>query len=129
RRHPGLRYVPSRLSMVPVLFRRSLPVDAVLLHCSAPRAGVVSLGIEVNVLPAAIEACRERGGLVVAQMNDRMPFTHGDALVPLEHVDLSIEVSSPLPTPPAPAALGADTTAIGERVADMVPSGAHHKME
>nr|WP_237565768.1 acetyl-CoA hydrolase/transferase C-terminal domain-containing protein [Ornithinimicrobium cerasi] len=128
RRHPGLRYVPSRLSMVPILFRRSLPVDAVLLHCSAPRDGVVSLGIEVNVLPAAIEACRERGGLVVAQVNDRMPFTHGDALVPLEHVDLALEVSSPLPTPPAAAALGADTTAIGERVASMVPDGATLQM-
>nr|WP_134774725.1 acetyl-CoA hydrolase/transferase C-terminal domain-containing protein [Ornithinimicrobium flavum] len=128
RRHSGLRYVPSRLSMVPILFRRSLPVDAVLLHCSLPRDGVVSLGIEVNVLPAAIEACRERGGLVVAQMNDRMPFTHGDALVPLEHVDLAIEVSSPLPTPPAAAALGADTTAIGERVAAMVPDGATLQM-
>src|SRR5690606_14333054 len=34
RRHPGLRYVPSRLSLVPVLYRRSLPVDAVFLHCS-----------------------------------------------------------------------------------------------
>ena len=128
RRHPGLRYVPSRLSMVPILFRRSLPVDAVLLHCSTPRDGVVSLGIEVNVLPAAIEACRERGGLVVAQMNDRMPFTHGDALVPLEHIDVAVEVSSPLPTPPAAAVLGADTTTIGERVAAMVPDGATLQM-
>ena len=28
RRHPGLRYVPSRLSLVPVLFREALPVDS-----------------------------------------------------------------------------------------------------
>jgi hypothetical protein len=27
----------------------------------------------VNVLPAAIEAVRARGGLVVAQLNPRMP--------------------------------------------------------
>ena len=33
------------------------------------RAGKVSLGIEVNILPAAIEQARARGGLVIAQMN------------------------------------------------------------
>ena len=128
RHHPGLSYVPSRLSMVPVLFRRSLPVDAVLLHCSPPRDGVVSLGIEVNVLPAAIEACRERGGLVVAQVNERMPFTYGDALVPVDLIDAAVEVSSPLPTPPAAAPLGDDARTIGERVAAMVPDGATLQM-
>ncbi|MFK5633230.1 MULTISPECIES: acetyl-CoA hydrolase/transferase family protein [unclassified Ornithinimicrobium] len=128
RRHPGLRYVPSRLSLVPVLFRSSLPVDAVLLHCSRPRDGVVSLGIEVNVLPAAIEACRERGGLVVAQVNDRMPFTHGDALVPVEHIDLALEVSAPLPSPSTGVTLGEDALTIGERVAAMVPDGATLQM-
>ena len=128
RRNAGLRYVPSRLSLVPVLFRRSLPVDAVLLHCSPPRDGVVSLGTEVNVLPAAVEACRERGGLVVAQVNDRMPYTYGDALLPVEHIDLALEVSSPLPTPPAAAPLGDDARAIGERVAAMVPDGATLQM-
>ncbi|WP_431473548.1 hypothetical protein [Ornithinimicrobium sp. W1665] len=128
RRHPGLRYVPSRLSLVPVLFRRALPVDAVLLHCSPPRDGVVSLGIEVNVLPAAIEACRERGGLVVAQINDRMPFTHGDALVPVEHVDLAVATSSELPSPPTGVPLGEDARVIGERVAAMVPDGATLQM-
>ncbi|GGK59778.1 acetyl-CoA hydrolase/transferase family protein [Ornithinimicrobium pekingense] len=128
RRHPGLRYVPSRLSLVPVLFRRSLPVDAVFVHCSPPRDGVVSLGIEVNVLPAAIEACRERGGLVVAQVNDQMPYTYGDALVPVDHIDLALEASSALPTPPQGMPLGEDALAIGERVAGMVPDGATLQM-
>ncbi|AXH96125.1 acetyl-CoA hydrolase/transferase family protein [Ornithinimicrobium avium] len=128
RRHPGLRYIPSRLSLVPVLLRRSLPVDAVLLHCSPPRDGVVSLGIEVNVLPAAIEACRERGGLVVAQVNDRMPYTYGDALVPVEHIDVALEVSSLLPTPPPPGPLGDDARTIGARVAAVVPDGATLQM-
>ncbi len=54
RSSPRLRYVPSRLSLVPVLYRKHLRPDAVLLHASAPRFDTVSLGIEVNVLPAAI---------------------------------------------------------------------------
>ena len=37
-----------------------------------------SMGTEVNVLPAAVEACRARGGLVVAQVNRPMPWTYGD---------------------------------------------------
>ena len=31
------------------------------------------------MLPAAIEAARARGALVVAQLNPRMPWTFGDA--------------------------------------------------
>ena len=128
RHHPGLRYVPSRLSLVPVLFRRSLPVDAVLLHCSPPRDGVLSLGTEVNVLPAAVEACRERGALVVAQVNDQMPYTYGDARVPVEHVDVAVEVSAPLPAPPGGLPLGEEALVIGQRVAAMVPDGATLQM-
>jgi hypothetical protein len=67
RRSPRLSYVPSRLSLVPDLFRRSLPPDVVLLHTTMPRGGRVSLGVEVNVLPAAVEAARSRGGVVLAQ--------------------------------------------------------------
>jgi acyl-CoA hydrolase len=123
RRHAGLRYVPSRLSLVPLLYSRSLPPDAVVLHCAPPVDGQLSLGLEVNVLPAAIDACRARGGLVVAVVNSHMPYTYGDALVPVEHVDVAIEVDAPLaahnPTEPDPESRG-----IGERVASMVGDGA-----
>ena len=123
RRHPRLSYVPSRLSLVPLLFARALPPDAVLLHCAPPRHGQVSMGLEVNVLPAALEACRARGGLVVAVVNPQMPYTFGDAEVPLEHIDLMVEVDSPMAShaavPPDP-----ESQVIGERVAAMVKDGA-----
>ena len=77
---PAMEYLPMRLSLVPRLFGTSRPPDAVLLHTSMPRDGKVSLGIEVNILPAAVEQVVARGGLVVAQLNPRMPFTGGDAL-------------------------------------------------
>ena len=71
---PGMRdaggrldYLPMRLSLVPRLFATMRPPDVVLLHTSTPSKGKVSLGIEVNILPAAIEAVRARRGLVVAQ--------------------------------------------------------------
>ncbi|WP_245857892.1 acetyl-CoA hydrolase/transferase family protein [Mumia flava] len=123
RNSPRLRYFPCRLSVVPDLLQRTLPPDVVLLHTSTPRRGAVSLGIEVNILPAAIEAVRRRGGIVIAQMNPRMPFTFGDAVVPLDVIDYGFEVDARLPSPdpvrPSPAA-----AAIGERVAHRVSDGA-----
>ena len=55
--------------------------DLVVLHTSLPHDGQVSLGTEVNVLPAAIEAVRRTGGAVIAQANPRMPFTYGDGVI------------------------------------------------
>ena len=58
RGHPRLSYVPSRLSLVPALLRDRLVPDVVVVHTTRPRAGTVSLGVEVNILPAAVEAVR-----------------------------------------------------------------------
>ncbi len=59
----------------------------------------MSLGIEVNILPAAIERVRRNGGLVVAQVNRHMPYTGGDALFDVADIDLALEVDAPLPSP------------------------------
>ncbi len=123
RRHPNLSYVPSRLSMVPVLLRRVTPPDVVVVHCAPPRDGQLSLGLEVNVLPAAIEGCRSRSGTVVAVINDQMPYTYGDALLPVDHVTFGIEVSEPVPSV-KPAPPSEESRAIGELVASRVPDGA-----
>lgn len=80
RRKPNLQYIPARLSMIPVMLKNSIIPDIVLLHTSAIKNNTVSLGIEVNILPAAIEAVRERGGLVIAQANPNMPYTFGEFL-------------------------------------------------
>jgi acyl-CoA hydrolase len=123
RNDPMLDYLPMRLSLVPRLFGTARPVDAVLIHTSLPRNGKVSLGIEINILPAAIEQTRARNGLVIAQMNARMPYTFGDGEIPLELIDGSIEVDtalvSPTVGPPDDAA-----HAIGERVARFAEEGA-----
>ncbi len=119
RRHPRLSYVASRLSLVPRLFATTLPPDVVLVHTTMPYKGTVSLGIEVNVLPAAIEAARARGAVVVAQMNPNMPYTFGDAVVPLSRVDYGVEVEEPLASP-APTQRDDASAAIGDRVAHRV---------
>ena len=100
RHSPRLDYLPMRLSLVPRLFDTVRPPDAVLVHTSVPRDGKVSLGIEVNILPAAIERVRARGGLVMAQLNPQMPYTYGASEVPIDSIDVALEVDEPLLSPP-----------------------------
>ncbi|WP_396448646.1 acetyl-CoA hydrolase/transferase family protein [Actinomadura sp.] len=117
---PNLRYFPSRLSLVPNLLKESLPPDVVVLQTSTPRNGTVSLGIEVNILPAAVEAVRARGGLVIAQLNPRMPYTFGDAVMAVDEIDYAIESDEPLASP-VPRPPGDVAREIGARVAGLVP--------
>jgi acyl-CoA hydrolase len=127
RDHPRLAYVPSRLSLVPALLRDHLAPDVVLVHTTEPSAGSVSLGVEVNILPAAIEAARARGGIVIAQANQQMPTTFGDAVLPTDAIDYLVEVDQPLV---AAEARDPDpvSVAIGERVAAVVPDRATVQM-
>ena len=122
RSDPQLDYLPMRLSLVPRLFGTMRPPDMVLVHTSTPRKGKVSLGIEVNILPAAIERVRMRGGLVVAQVNPQMPYTRGDAEIDVDDIDLAIEVDTLLASPGARPPDAADA-AIGERVAHYASDG------
>ena len=125
RGQPTLSYVPCRLSMVPLLLRGRLAPDVVVLHTTPPQSGVVSLGTEVNLLPAAVESARARSGLVVAAINPRMPWTAGDALLRLDDVDVLVEIDEPLASPVA-SVPGADPASaeIGARVAALVPAAA-----
>lgn len=123
RSSPRLRYVPSRLSMVPLLFSRMLPPDVVLLHTSVPRDGHVSLGAEVNVLPAAIEAVRARGGLVVAQVDPAVPYIYGDGELSVDAVDVAIEATDPLGSPP-PSISDDASQQVAARVAARIGDGA-----
>ncbi len=123
---PGMRdagarldYLPMRLSLVPRLFATVRTPNVVLLHTSTPRNGRVSLGIEVNVLVAAIEQVRAHHGLVVAQMNPQMPYTFGDGELDEELIDIAIEVDEQLPSPELRPA-SADTDLIAEQVAQLV---------
>jgi acyl-CoA hydrolase len=122
---PGMRnsreltYVPSRLSLLPVLIKSHLKPDVVLIHTSLPRFDTVSLGTEVNILPAAIEAVRANGGIVIAQANSYMPYTYGDAQIYEHEIDFLLESDEPL-TEHHSGELTPIGRAIGERIAPMI---------
>jgi acyl-CoA hydrolase len=122
RHSPRLEYVPSRLSLVPVLFRDHYVPDVVLLHTSSQRDDTLSLGTEVNILPAAIESARSNGGLVIAQANPNMPYTFGDSQLYEHEIDYLVEVDEPLAESPNRES-SEDTKIIGERIAAMITDG------
>jgi acyl-CoA hydrolase len=122
-----LRYVPCRLSLVPLLFQTTLVPDVVVAHTSRVVDGQVSLGTEVNVMPAALEQCRKRGGVLVAQTNAQMPYTFGDGELSTDIFDYVVEVDASLGDVPS-IPIDDVSRAIGERVARLVPNGATIQM-
>ncbi len=110
-------YVPVFLSEVPNLFRRKvLPLDVALVQVSPPdKHGYCSLGVSVDVAVAAVQTAKT----LIAQVNPRMPRSHGDGLVHVSQLAAAVEVDVPLPQM-QPATLGPVELAIGRHVADLV---------
>lgn len=123
RRSPRLNYIPCRLSLVPTIIKAKYQPDVLLLHTSNVRDGKVSLGVEVNILPAAIEATKAKGGIVIVQANPQMPYTFGDGELNLEDIDYLIEVDEPLTEAPE-IPLTDVSLEIGGRIASKVSDGA-----
>jgi acyl-CoA hydrolase/GNAT superfamily N-acetyltransferase len=114
-------FMPVFLSELPRLIEsRRVPIDVALLQVSPPDArGYVSLGVSVDIVRAAVASA----SLVIAEVNPRMPRTHGDSFLPVADIDWLVPVDSPVlelaVDPP-----DATSTAIGEHVAGLVPDGA-----
>ena len=71
-----------------------LPVDAALIQVSPPDAhGMVSLGVSVDIVRAAVDSAR----LILAEVNPRMPRTPGDTLLDIRRCKHVVPVDAPLP--------------------------------
>lgn len=118
-------YVPVFLSEVPALFRqRILPLDVALIHVSPPdRHGFCSLGISVDVARSAVEMAT----IVVAQVNPKMPRTHGDGSIHVDQIAFAVEIDDPL-FEHKPSELTDAERAIAHNVSDLVEDGATLQM-
>ncbi len=87
-------YTPIFLSEIPELIRNGQRGNQVaLLQVSPPdRHGYCSLGINVDIQRAALD----RAKLVIAEVNCRMPRTHGDTFVHLSKIDFLVEIDQPI---------------------------------
>ena len=114
-------FMPVFLSELPRLIQsRRVPIDVALIQVSPPDGhGYVSLGVSVDIVRSAVASA----DLVIAEVNPRMPRTHGDSFLSVEDIDLLVPVDTPvleLPlVAPNPVAL-----AIGRHVAALVPDEA-----
>ncbi len=114
-------YLPVFLSEVPALFRSGiLPLDVALVHVSPPdKHGFCSLGVSVDVSRAAVQTART----VIAQVNPRMPRTHGDGIIHVDAIDYLVEVDEPVHELAAHQISDAER-AIGRHCAELVDDGA-----
>jgi acyl-CoA hydrolase/RimJ/RimL family protein N-acetyltransferase len=87
-------YTPIMLSDIPDLFRQKrMPLDVALIQISPPdRYGYCSLGISVDITKAASESA----DIVIAQVNEKMPITHGDSFVDIRDIDYLVPFNEPL---------------------------------
>ncbi|MBK6942309.1 MAG: acetyl-CoA hydrolase/transferase family protein [Planctomycetes bacterium] len=114
-------FVPIFLSDIPALFTSGqVRLDAALVQVSPPDAhGNCSLGTSVDAARAATSTAR----LILAEINARMPRTHGDTIVPFERIDAFCVTDRPL-AEHEPDAQTPVTAAIGEHVAALIDHGA-----
>ncbi|HZR25096.1 MAG TPA: acetyl-CoA hydrolase/transferase C-terminal domain-containing protein [Vicinamibacterales bacterium] len=118
-------YIPIFLSDIPALFSSGrLHLDVALLQLSPPdKHDYCTLGTSVDTALAAARTAT----YVVADINERMPRTHGNTLVPLSRLHAYVRSSRPLfeHTERPPTAV---EEAIGEHVALLVPNRATLQM-
>jgi acyl-CoA hydrolase/GNAT superfamily N-acetyltransferase len=87
-------YIPIFLHEIPMLFKTGqMPIHCVLIQVSPPNEkNEVSLGVSVDVLPAAIS----KAEIVIAQVNKSMPRTSGKSSLPVNAIDYFVPADEAL---------------------------------
>jgi acyl-CoA hydrolase len=113
-------YTPVFLNEIPYLFRkRIIPLDVALLQVSPPdKHGFCSLGTSVDASLAAAQSASH----VIAQVNPKVPRSHGDGLIHHSKFDSLVAVEDDIPkhepVPPTETEL-----AVGKNVASLIEDG------
>ena len=87
-------YVPMSVARVPEMMALGrIPVDVALVQVSTPDAfGYVSLGVSVDIIPAAMARAR----IVIAEVNPAMPRSMGDSTLHISRIHHLVPVSTPV---------------------------------
>jgi 4-hydroxybutyrate CoA-transferase len=118
-------FVPIFLSDIPGLFLNGqVPLDVALLQVSPPdRHGMCSLGTSCDAAKAAATTAR----IIVAEINEQMPRTHGNNVLPFASIYAFVATDRPLvehaPEPETPV-----EARIGEIVAGLIEDGSTLQM-
>jgi acyl-CoA hydrolase len=114
-------YIPVFLSEIPNLFRKKiLPLDVALIQVSPPdKHGYCSLGVSVDTAMAAVKNAKH----IVAQVNPRMPRTHGDSMVHVNNINAMVYFEEELPEVVS-TGISDISKRIGDYCASLVEDGA-----
>jgi acyl-CoA hydrolase len=114
-------YTPIFLSEIEDLFvSGALPVNVVLLQVSPPDDhGFMSLGTTVDCTLTAARCAKT----VIAEVNERMPRTHGETTIHISHIAAIVETSHPL-LELRPEPITEVSRRVAANVASLIPDGA-----
>ncbi len=113
-------FIPAFLSDIPNLFRSVLKLDVALVQVSPPdEHGYCSLGVSVDIARSAVNTAT----YIIAQVNPRVPRTHGDSLIHTKRFATMVYHEEELPEVDYGAKVGENELKIGKLIAEMVEDG------
>ncbi|MCB1141387.1 MAG: acetyl-CoA hydrolase/transferase family protein [Leptospiraceae bacterium] len=118
-------FVPIFLSAIPSLFHSgAVKLDVAFLQLSPPdKHGYCTLGTSVDTAKAAAETAK----VIIAEINEQMPRTHGNTVVPFSKVKAFIATNRPVLTHESGEETDVEAR-IGQIVADLVEDGSTLQM-
>ncbi|MBL0270227.1 MAG: acetyl-CoA hydrolase/transferase family protein [Chitinophagaceae bacterium] len=118
-------FIPVFLSDIPDLFRKQMHIDVALVQVSPPdEHGYCSLGVSVDIARSAVNTATH----IIAQVNPRVPRTHGDSLVHTKRFTSMVYHEEDLPEVDYGSKVGPEELTIGKRIAEMIDDGSTIQM-
>jgi acyl-CoA hydrolase len=116
-----LGIVPCHVSQIgPMIEQGLIGCEVAFVQVSPPDAdGNHSYGLISDFVQAAVKTAR----VVIAEVNERVPFTFGDSVLPRSRIDCAVQVSR-TPVEVSPAKIGETDLAIAKIVAGYIDDGA-----
>jgi len=113
-------FTPVHMSELDKLFRVRLPVDVLLTQVTPPNdRGEVSMGVSVDYCRAIVDHAK----IVIAQVNPNMPWTAGEAVIPLTSIKCFVECDDPIPEIPETVQVSETDKAIAAHIATLIRDG------
>jgi 4-hydroxybutyrate CoA-transferase len=120
-------FTPVLLSEFTLLFKNNvLPLDVAFVHVSPPdEHGFCSLGVEVGLTKTPAESAK----IIIAEVNEQMPRTLGDAFLHVSRLNYIVPVNYPI----LELAMSEDgdqgvVESIAGHIAELIPDGATMQM-
>ena len=113
------QFVPAHFSQLERTFQSWNPRVLFTQVTPPNEEGYVSMGVSVDFTRAMVDCCE----LVIAQVNPKMPWTGGDAVIPVTAIHAFVEQETDIPEIPEAAKVSEVDRAIASHIAGLVNDG------